>query len=169
MPSHQTVIDSSKIPLSCLFSRLNKPHSLSLSLYVMCFQPHDHLGGSPIDSNQCASVFFCTREPKPGHSAPDVISQVHQRRHSLVLHTCLYSPGSNWFLCCKDTLITHIQLLFVKNPLPFYAKLLPSQLPPCLHWWMGLFCPRCRTLHLVLLNFMNFPSAHFSKLLMRFH
>lgn len=45
----------------------------------------------------------------------------------------------------------------------FSAKLLPSPIHPLLCYWRGLFLPRCRTLHLSLLNFIRFmlaSSAH---------
>lgn len=52
-------------------------------------QPHDQLGSSPLGSNQCVSVCFCSREPKPGHSALDVISQVPSEKTMYTTYTAL--------------------------------------------------------------------------------
>lgn len=58
-PSHQAFVDSSKIPLCLLFSRLSRTSSLSISSYVLCSIP-DHLGGLPWSLvHQCLSY---TRE-----------------------------------------------------------------------------------------------------------
>lgn len=52
-PSHQGFLDAGKKPLSLLFSMLNRPSSLSISLYVTCMShqvlrnPMTSLLGSP--------------------------------------------------------------------------------------------------------------------------
>lgn len=44
------------------------------------------------------------------------------------------------------------------------AKHLFSRVSACIYWCLGLLPPGCRTFHFPLLNFMMFPSAHFSSL-----
>ena len=56
--------------------------------------------------------------------------------------------------CCHDALLTHVQLVVPQEPRSFSARLLPSHVGPSLYWALWLFCPRCRTLRLSLLNFI---------------
>ena len=66
------------------------------------------------------------------------------------------------FLCCKDTLLAPVHPGVLHVPTSFFTKLLSSWVATS--WCLGLFFPRCRTLHISLLNFMKFLSAHFSSL-----
>ena len=66
-------------------------------------------------------------------------------------------------LYCKGTLPVRVQLvLHYTYVLP--AKLLFGWSDSSMCWCMGLFLPRCRTLHLHLLNCMRFLLAPFSRL-----
>ena len=62
-----------------------------------------------------------------------------------------------------------ILLVQVRNkhwgtPKSFSAGLLSNHSPPSLYWYWRLPRPRCRTLHLALLNLMRFTPVHFSSL-----
>ena len=50
------------------------------------------------------------------------------------------------------------------TPRSLSTELLFSRSAPRLYWFMGLFLPRCRNLHLPLLNFIRFLSAQLSSL-----
>jgi len=50
-------------------------------------------------------------------------------------------------------------LLSTITPKPFSSELLCSMPSTNLYWYMQLFLLRCRTLHLILLNFIEFLSA----------
>lgn len=70
--------------------------------------------------------------------------------------------------CCKGTLLMPVHL-YTRTPRPTSAELLPScTLVPTLCRYMRLFVSRCRTLHVVLLNFMRFLSASSSNQLRSF-
>lgn len=79
------------------------------------------------------------------------------------------SPGSSstvqdavWFLCCQCMLLAHGHLP-PRPPQVLFSKACPQPIHPLLCYWKGLFLPRCRTLHLSLLNFIRFllaSSAH---------
>lgn len=63
------------------------------------------------------------------------------------------------FLSCKYTLPSHTCL--ASNP----PKACPPSIYPCsLYWYWGLPQLRCKTLHLILLNYMSFPWAPTSTL-----
>ena len=57
-----------------------------------------------------------------------------------------------------------VNLWFPSTPRSLFTELLSSRSAPSLYWCMGLFLPRCRTLHLLLLNFIRFVSAQLSGL-----
>lgn len=66
-------------------------------------------------------------------------------------------------------LVARAHCFLVLNMVPtrthrsFSRKLLSGWLAPIMHWFLGLFLPRCRTLHF-LFNFMTFLLAHFFNL-----
>ena len=58
----------------------------------------------------------------------------------------------------------HRRTLHSLTPRSLSTGLLSSRSAPSLYWCMGLFLPRCRTLHLPLLNFIRFLCAQLSSL-----
>ena len=68
------------------------------------------------------------------------------------------------FLCHNSALLADVQAWCPPGPQVFFAKLLSNWAAPTTYWFLGLFLPRCRTLHLPLLNCMTFQWAHFSSL-----
>jgi len=58
-----------------------------------------------------------------------------------------------------------VKLVSIRTPRSFSAKLFSSWVAPSVYCCMGLFLPRCRTLHFPWLSLRRFPSAHFSSLL----
>lgn len=63
-------------------------------------------------------------------------------------------------LCCEGMLPAQIIFFFLRS---FFAKLLSTQLFPSPSWDQQS-SPGKRTFHFFFLNFMRFPSAHFSSL-----
>lgn len=80
-----------------------------------------------------------------------VLTRADQRE---LFHCWLHSCS-----CCP------VAFLSIKIPSFFPAKLLSSELDPSLYWFIGLYFPRGRIWHSILLDFMKFQSAHFSSLL----
>ena len=131
--------------LSLLFSGLNSP-SFQPFLVGEMLQSLHHLHGPLLDSLQRAPI-SCTGVPRTDtvllHTAQDTISHVSH----------------------KATLLAHVSAPVTQD---CSAKPLCSWAPPSRYWCWGLFLPRCRTLHLSLLNFVKFLSVHFSSLLRSF-
>ena len=57
-----------------------------------------------------------------------------------------------------------VNLSSASSPRSLSAELLSSRAAPSLYWCMGLFLPRCSTLHLPLLNLNRFLSSQLSSL-----
>ena len=55
-----------------------------------------------------------------------------------------------------------VNLSSTSTPRSLSAQLLSSRSAPSLYWYMTLFLPRCRTLHLPLLSLIRFLSAQLS-------
>ena len=66
------------------------------------------------------------------------------------------------FLAARAHCWLMVNLSSTRTPRSLSAELLSSRSTPRLYWWMGLFLPRCRTLHLSLLNLFRFLSAQLS-------
>lgn len=69
----------------------------------------------------------------------------------------------------QSTLIVHGQLLVTRSPTPLPAALLSTWVTYSVYWYIGLFLPRCWTLHFYLLNSMRFLSAHLLSLSRSFY
>lgn len=69
------------------------------------------------------------------------------------------SLGPLGCLCCRGLLLAHVQLAVCQ-----WVLLCKAALSPSMSWCWGWLLPWCRALHLVLLNLVRFPSAHFSSL-----
>ena len=67
-------------------------------------------------------------------------------------------------LCHEGALLSHVQPAACSDTCVFPCKAPPCCSEPSLYWYMGLFFPRCGTLHFPLSSFMRFLSAHFSSL-----
>ena len=68
------------------------------------------------------------------------------------------------FLAARAHCWLIVNLSSTRTPRFLSAELLSSRSIPSLYWCMGLFLPRCRTLHLPLLNLIRFLSAQLSSL-----
>jgi len=68
------------------------------------------------------------------------------------------------FLAIRAHCWLMVKLLSTSTPRSLSAELLSNRSTPSLYRCMGLFVPRCRTLHLPLLNFIRFLSAQLSSL-----
>lgn len=61
------------------------------------------------------------------------------------------------FLCCRNTQFIHTELVVHQGPPgPFSTELVPSWEDPSMCCSPALCFPRCKTLHLSLLNFISF-------------
>lgn len=69
----------------------------------------------------------------------------------------------------QSTLTVHGQLLATRTPTSLLAALLSTWVAHRMYWYLGLFLPRCRTLHSHLLHSMRFLSAHFLSLSRSFY
>lgn len=69
-----------------------------------------------------------------------------------------------FLLCCQGTPMAPVHLVPTKTSWAFSTGQLPSQAVPSLYCCEGFCLPRCKALHLPLLNFMRFLSAHSSNL-----
>lgn len=88
-------------------------------------------------------LLLCTSERKL-----DVLPTLHI--------AALYTIGLH---CCKDTLLTHAQdLQILPCKTAFYS------ITANLYCFMRLCCPRGWSSHITFLNFVLFPSVHFSSL-----
>lgn len=90
-----------------------------------------------------------------------------ERKDHLSLTVCNTAPNAlqdTLSHCCKGTLLARVQLGFLRIPSTFSADLLSRWLARNWCCYMWLFLPRCRTLHLPLLNFMRLLLAYFSGL-----
>ena len=68
------------------------------------------------------------------------------------------------FLGSQGMLLAHGQpVVHQDTQVPLHRAAL-QQVRPSLYWCMGLFLPRCRTLHLPLLYLISFLSAQLSSL-----
>ncbi|KAK4810863.1 hypothetical protein QYF61_008835 [Mycteria americana] len=118
-------------------------------------QPSDHLHGPPLDSLQQLHVLLVLRAPEL-----DAVLQVRSHQSGVEWQNHLPRPAGHasfdaaqdtvGLLGCERTLLAHVQLFIHQYP--------------SLYWNRGLPQPRCRTLHLALLNLMRFTQAHFSSL-----
>lgn len=100
------------------------------------------------------------------HWTPDVALQVSNRGQESFPSRPTSDPQPSMQL---DTFAAraHFWLTFnlsAMTPSSFSTKLLSIQSVPNLSYCMVLCQPRCRALHLPLLNFMRSPPAHFSSL-----
>jgi len=68
------------------------------------------------------------------------------------------------FLAARGHCWLMVNLSSTRTPRSLSAELLSSRSAPSLSWCMGLFLPRCRTLHLPLLSFIRFLCAQLSSL-----
>ena len=68
------------------------------------------------------------------------------------------------FLAARAHCWLMVNLSSTRTPRSLSAELLSSRSTPSLYWCMGLFLPRCRTVHLPLLNLIRFLSAQLSSL-----
>lgn len=68
-------------------------------------------------------------------------------------------------LCFKGTAPAPAQLGVHQDPQILFFWALFWLVTPAMFWCLGLFLPRCRTLHLSLLNSVRFLAAHLSSLL----
>ena len=68
------------------------------------------------------------------------------------------------FLAARAHCWLMVNLSSTSSPRSLCTELLSSRSAPSLYWCMGLFFPRCRTLHLPLLNLIRFLSAQLSSL-----
>ena len=66
------------------------------------------------------------------------------------------------FLAARAHCWLMVNLSSTRTPRSLSAELLSGRSTPSLYWCMGLFLPRCRTLHLPLLNLIRFLSAQMS-------
>lgn len=128
---HYVIVDSSKIPPSFLFLRLNKLHSFILSLHATSSCPLTTLVA--LQLTRVFSFIFCTRDPTTEHNAVDVISQVPNREDILCCFLACKANDVIGFFCCKDTLKTH-QYTCPPRFLSCFAKLLSSQPASVLCW-----------------------------------
>ncbi|KAK4810857.1 hypothetical protein QYF61_008829 [Mycteria americana] len=118
-------------------------------------QPSDHFHGPPLDSLQQLHVLLVLRAPEL-----DAVLQVRSHQSGVEWQNHLPRPAGHasfdaaqdtvGLLGCERTLLAHVQLFIHQYP--------------SLYWNRGLPQPRCRTLHLALLNLMRFTQAHFSSL-----
>ncbi|XP_068788224.1 uncharacterized protein [Struthio camelus] len=130
-------------------------------------QPPNHLGSPPLDSLQQCHVPLVLGSPEL-----DTVLQVrlHQERGritslDLLPTLCLMHPRRPLaFLATRAHCCLMLHLLSTGTPRSFFMELLSSRSTPSLYWCMGLFLPRCRTLHLPLLNFRRVLSAQLSSL-----
>ena len=67
-------------------------------------------------------------------------------------------------LSSKGTLLTQDHLSFRTPGTFFSAVMLSSWVASGIYWLLGLFLPKCRSLHFTLLKFIRFLSAHSSSL-----
>lgn len=101
----------------------------------------------------------CSGQAQIGHNT--AISQMLNTGSiaSLVqLAMCWYSQGRGWPPSLQGCSAGSCLACCPQRP---YAELLPRQSAPSLQWCMELFHPTCKTLHLVLLNFMRFQLDYF--------
>jgi len=68
------------------------------------------------------------------------------------------------FLASRAHCWLMVNLSSTRTPRSLSSELLSSRSTPSLYWCIGLFLPRCRTLHLPLLNLIRFLSAQTSSL-----
>jgi len=68
------------------------------------------------------------------------------------------------FLAARAHCWLTVNFSSTRTPRSLSTELLSSRSAPSLYWCMGLFLPRCRTLHLPLFNFISFLSAQLSSL-----
>jgi len=80
-------------------------------------------------------------------------------------HTPLNAPQDpTGLLGNQGTLLAHGQPVIPRDTQVPLRRAALQQVRPSLYWCMGLFLPRCRTLHLPWLNFVRFLSAQLSSL-----
>jgi len=131
------------------------------------FQSLYHLCGLSLDSLQYVHISLILESP-----VMDKVLQVGSHKSRVEGKDHLPQPAGNTFssaaqdticlLCCKGTLLAHIQLGLHYGPFP--PSCFPAGWSPSMYWCTGLFLPICMTLCFPLLNFMRFPLAHFSSL-----
>lgn len=128
----------------------------------------DQLGGSPLNSLQCIGVFLA-----PGNVKVDTALQMwsHKccidRNYSFDLLATLLAKAVKdavGLLWCQGTLLSLASLLPTGTPRSFFCKA-ASQSSPNRYCCMVVFHPKCKNVHLLLLNFVRVFSNHFSRTL----
>lgn len=137
-PSHQLAANCHEIPLSLLFSCVNKLSSLNLSSHFTC-SSSNHFGGLCwTHSSMSMSFFHQQAQDWTYHSRCGLTSAKQRGRISfsnlLAMHACSDMAQCELGpLCCQATLLADIHLLNHQIPRSFSAKPLPSELAPNLH------------------------------------
>lgn len=150
-------------PLCLLFSKLNKPTSLSLS-------PHARLSPSLLIfvaslwtlSSQSTPFLYSREQTWTQYSRPGKCWVNWDSKFLISAGDALVDAAQPpaGFLCPSCILVTHTELLVHQDPKILSIKLPHRQADPSLCWNSGLCFPRCNTLHLSLLNFTGFFLAH---------
>lgn len=133
-----------RIPLNLLLSRLSSPHSTSLFWYERCSSPLIIFMAlsALVPPCHCAS---CKREPRNGHTTPDVVSLGESKKE-----------GSHSLTCWG-----HFSQ-YSQDPQLLLFKVAFSQSVPGL--CTVLLLSRCRTWYSLLWNFRKFLLGHISSL-----
>ena len=123
----------------------------------MLQSPH-HLC-SPAGPSPAVPCLSWTGEPRTGHSTPDVASPGQSRGEDHLPWPAGHAPPNapqdpTGLLGHQGTLLAHGQLAVHQNSQVLLHRAAFQQVSPSLCWCMGLFLPRCRTLHL-LMNTLN--------------
>jgi len=143
-------------PLSCcwaLYERTCKRPQVSQPFVIR--KMHLIIFATLLRSLARRSLLFLNWEPRTGDSTPDVASPGQTREPDG--HVLYNAPQNSIGLLGHRAhcwLITN--LLFTRVPRFFSEEHLFSRASPNLYWFMWLFLPRCRTLHLSLLNLIRF-------------
>lgn len=120
------------------------------------------------------SMLYLHGEHHTRASTPNVSPVLRRGKASPPL-TCWGQPSSCSPERChslyqNDILLAHgpwscsINIVSTRSPNLFLQSCFPAPIAPSLHWCMGLFLPKCRTLHIPL-DFMKFLLTYFSSLL----
>ncbi|XP_048796179.1 uncharacterized protein LOC125691181 isoform X2 [Lagopus muta] len=166
-PTPQILTDLDQLPSQPSFlhaeqTQLTQPFSIAEMLQA----PH-HLAGPPLDSSQELPVCFVLGSPEL-----DAVLQVRPQQGRAEGEDRLPRPAGH-ALCNaaqdaigplghKGTLLAHGNLSSTRTPRSLSAELPSSTSSPILYCCMPLFLPRCKTLHLLLLNLIRFSFAQLS-------
>ena len=148
-PAPQVFIDIDQIPSESSFLKAEQTHVTQPFLIGEVLQALYHLCGPPLDSLQEIPVFFCTREPRTGHSTPGEAWPGQNRGGGspplTYGHNLINEPqDAIGLLDHQDTLLAHGQLVYQDHQV-LSAELLSSRSFPSLYWYIQLFLPRCIT------------------------